>query len=306
VPAAVNSSPTPGSVGASGRVPWKLTAPLEHVGPAGFFFAYLALTLVAPTLYLVWSSVTIDGANFTLERYQRVLTDPFYLRGFGNSIKLSVATALEATLIGALVAAAFTYAMPVRSRKALLTLTNIATNLGGVSLAFAFVALLGTNGMLTIMLRSALGIELYPEFNLASLMGLNLVYLYHLTPFVFLVTLPAFRGIRRQWIEAALTLGATRWQFWRYVGVPVLMPTILAVFILTFANAFGTYSSAMALTVGRVNLVPLQIGFLFGEAAFDKELADALSVLMILMTTACVIFYRIASRRTARWTERTR
>jgi putative spermidine/putrescine transport system permease protein len=54
------------------------------------------------------------------------------------------------------VAAAFTYAMPVRSRKALLTLTNIATNLGGVSLAFAFVALLGTNGMLTIMLRSAL------------------------------------------------------------------------------------------------------------------------------------------------------
>jgi ABC-type uncharacterized transport system permease subunit len=41
-------------------------------------------------------------------------------------------------------------------------------------------------------------------------MGLNLVYLYHLTPFVFLVTLPAFRGIRRQWIEAALTLGATR------------------------------------------------------------------------------------------------
>ena len=92
-----------------------------------------------------------------------------------------------------LLAAAFTYATPVRARKALLTLTNIATNLGGVSLAFAFVALLGTNGMLTIMLDSGLGFALYPEFNLASLTGLNLVYIYHLIPFVFLVTLPAFR-----------------------------------------------------------------------------------------------------------------
>ena len=74
-------------------------APLEHVGPAGFFFAYLTLTLVAPTFYLVWSSVTADNSAFTLERYTRVLTDPFYLRGFGNSIKLSLLTALEATLV---------------------------------------------------------------------------------------------------------------------------------------------------------------------------------------------------------------
>jgi putative spermidine/putrescine transport system permease protein len=162
VAVAAHSSASSGSLGASGRAPRNLTALLEHVGPAGFFFAYLALTLVAPTLYLAWSSVTADDSAFTLERYNRVLTDPFYLRGFGNSIKLSLLTALEATLVGALVAAAFTYAMPVRSRKTLLTLTNIATNLGGVSLAFAFIALLGTNGMLTIVLRSTFGIDLYP------------------------------------------------------------------------------------------------------------------------------------------------
>jgi putative spermidine/putrescine transport system permease protein len=278
-----------------------LTTPLKDLGPASVFFLYMTLTLVAPAAYLVWSSVTNDDSSFTLDRYRRVLTDPFYLRGFQNSLKLSLLTAVESTFVGALIAAAFTYAMPVGSRKTLLTLTNVATNLGGVSLAFAFVALLGTNGMLTIMLRSALGVEIYPEFNLASITGLNLVYLYHLTPFAFLVTLPAFRGIRRQWIEAALTLGATRAQFWRYVGVPVLWPAILAVFILTFANAFGTYSTAMALTVGRVNLMPLQIGFLFGEAAFDKELADALSVLMIIMTSACIVAYRLFARRTARW-----
>jgi hypothetical protein len=49
--------------------------------------------------------------------------------------------------------------------------------------------------------------------------------------------------------RAALTLGATRRQFWRHVGRPVLWPSFLAILILTFSNAFGTYSTAMALTV---------------------------------------------------------
>jgi putative spermidine/putrescine transport system permease protein len=242
-----------------------------------------------------------EDSTFTVERYTRVLTEPFYLRGFKNSIALSLLTALEATLAGTLLAATFTYARRLPFRKGLLTLTNVAANLGGVSLAFAFVALLGTNGMLTILLRQGVGVELYPEFSLVSLAGLNLVYLYFLMPFVFLVVLPAFRGVRRQWIEAAVTLGATRGQFWWHVGIPVIWPSVLAVFILTFANAFGTYSTAMALTVGRVNLIPLQIGFLFGESAFDTELADALSVLMIVVTSACVVAYRLFSRRTARW-----
>jgi putative spermidine/putrescine transport system permease protein len=277
---------------------------LRAIGPAGFFFAYMAATLVAPAGYVVWSSLnTPTGLGF--DRYITVLTDPFYLRGFRNSVGLSVLTAVEAALGGAVLAGAFAYALPTGSKRALLTLSNLATNFGGVSLAFAFIALLGTNGMLTIALRELFGIDLYPGFDIASFAGLNLVYIYHLTPFAFLIMLPAFRGIRQQWVEAALTLGATRRQFWRYVGLPVLWPSFLAILILTFANAFGTYSTAMALTVGRVNLIPLQIGFLFGEAAFDTELADALAVLMITTTSLCILAYRMLAKRTALWLKTT-
>jgi putative spermidine/putrescine transport system permease protein len=275
---------------------------LRGIGPAGAFFVYMAAMLVAPTAYLLWSSVsTPDGLS--LERYITVLTDPFYLRGFRNSFALSLLTAIEASVVGALMAGSFVYYLPFQSRKALLTLSNLATNLGGVSLAFAFIALMGTNGMMTIALREMLGVDIYPEFDVASFAGLNLVYIYHLIPFAFLIMLPAFRAIRQQWVEAALTLGATRVQFWTYVGLPVLWPSFLAILILTFANAFGTYSTAMALTVGRVNLIPLQIGFLFGEAAFDRELADALAVLMILTTSLCIVAYRALSMRTARWAQ---
>ena len=277
---------------------------LRAIGPAGFFFAYMAATLVAPAGYVVWSSLnTPTGLGF--DRYITVLTDSFYLRGFRNSVGLSVLTAVEAALGGAVLAGAFPYALPTGSKRALLTLSNLATNFGGVSLAFAFIALLGTNGMLTIALRELFGIDLYPGFDIASFAGLNLVYIYHLTPFAFLIMLPAFRGIRQQWVEAALTLGATRRQFWRYVGLPVLWPSFLAILILTFANAFGTYSTAMALTVGRVNLIPLQIGFLFGEAAFDTELADALAVLMITTTSLCILAYRMLAKRSALWLQTT-
>ena len=274
---------------------------LRRIGPAGVFFLYMGLMLVAPAAYLVWSSVTDDQGAFTLRRYTQVLGDRLYLRGFQNSVLLSLLTAIEATLLGTVLAATLTFSRLIPFRTLLVTLTNVAAHLGGVSLAFAFIALLGVNGMLTIFLREALGIGLYPEFNLVSLAGLNLVYVYFLTPFALLIVLPAFGGIRRHWVEAAATLGATRWQFWWHIGIPVMLPAVLAVFILTFANAFGTYSTAMALTVGRVNLMPLQIGFLFSEAAFDRELADALSVLMILITTACVVAYRLILRRTARW-----
>jgi putative spermidine/putrescine transport system permease protein len=264
----------------------------------------MAATLVAPAGYVVWSSLnTPTGLGF--DRYITVLTDSFYLRGFRNSVGLSVLTAVEAALGGAVLAGAFAYALPTGSKRALLTLSNLATNFGGVSLAFAFIALLGTNGMLTIALRELFGIDLYPGFDIASFAGLNLVYIYHLTPFAFLIMLPAFRGIRQQWVEAALTLGATRRQFWRYVGLPVLWPSFLAILILTFANAFGTYSTAMALTVGRVNLIPLQIGFLFGEAAFDTELADALAVLMITTTSLCILAYRMLAKRSALWLQTT-
>ena len=164
---------------------------LRAIGPAGSFFAYMAATLVAPAGYLVWSSLnTPTGLGF--DRYITVLTDPFYLRGFRNSVGLSVLTAVEAALGGAALAGAFAYALPTGSKRALLTLSNLATNFGGVSLAFAFIALLGTNGMLTIALRELFGMDLYPGFDIASFAGLNLVYIYHLTPFAFLIMYPPF------------------------------------------------------------------------------------------------------------------
>ena len=50
---------------------------------------------------------------------------------------------------------------------------------------------------------------------------------------------PAIDGLKREWGEAAATLGATQYQYWRMVVIPVIWPSFLGTVILLFANAFG-------------------------------------------------------------------
>ena len=68
---------------------------------------------------------------------------------------------------------------------------------------------------------------------------------------------PAIDGLKKEWGEAAATLGATQWQYWRMVVIPVIWPSFLGTVILLFANAFGAIATAYALTGSSLNIVPI-------------------------------------------------
>ena len=70
---------------------------------------------------------------------------------------------------------------------------------------------------------------------------------------MILVIAPAIDGLRREWREAAANLGATPRQFWRYVGLPVLTPSLLGAMVLLFGNSFAAYATAYGLTGGSVS-----------------------------------------------------
>ena len=67
--------------------------------------------------------------------------------------------------------------------------------------------------------------------------------------------------MRREWREAASSLGGNAFHYWRYVGLPVLMPSLLSAIVLLFGNSFSAYATAYALTGGGVGLVPIDIGY---------------------------------------------
>ena len=118
--------------------------------------------------------------------------------------------------------------MSPETLKTLAQASNYAVASATGVLALAFVATLGTTGMVTRLL-SGVGINLYQHgFNLFTFSGLVVVYTYFQVPLMVILIAPALDGLRREWREAAENLGASAAQFWRMVGLPILAPALLA------------------------------------------------------------------------------
>ena len=109
-------------------------------------------------------------------------------------------------------------------------------------------------------------------------------------------------GLKKEWGEAAATLGATTWQYWRMVVIPVLWPSFLGTLSLLFANAFGAIATAYALTGSSLNIVPILLyAQIRGDALQNPGLGAALALGMILITACANIIYLVISARAERW-----
>jgi putative spermidine/putrescine transport system permease protein len=258
------------------------------LGLAPFFIFGLAFEFL-PLLTVIESSLTSKGL-LTAEFYRQAL-DPLFLRSFGNSIKLSATTASLGVIFGTLVAYAIITTRNKFIQNALTALSDVTTNFGGAPLAFAFIVILGSTGVITLILKQA-GISLYPNFRIYSISGLTIAYLYFQLPLMILLIIPALHGLKREWREAALNLGASTFRYWLEIALPILLPALLSGFLLLFANSFGAYATAWTLTGSDVDLITIRIAALIrGEVQLAPELADALSMMSLVIMTACVIGY---------------
>ncbi len=281
---------------------WRAGA-LTWLGVVPFFLFALAF-LIAPATYLFVGSFQDLQGNFTLDNF-RNLNQPIVVEAYRNSLQVSLATAVGGTAFGFLLAYAVTLGRARAVRSGLLTFSGVASNFAGVPLAFAFIATLGRIGLVTTLLKS-MGIDLYQQgFSLYSFAGLSLTYMYFQFPLMVLIITPAIEGLRREWREAAENLGASHAQYWRYVAFPVLLPTLLGTTILLFANAFGAYATAFALTGGTINLVTILIGSqMRGDVLRNPGLGYALAVGMVAIMAVSITAYTLLQRRSERWLRR--
>jgi putative spermidine/putrescine transport system permease protein len=117
------------------------------------------------------------------------------------------------------------------------------------------------------------------------------------------VTTRRGRLLRRLVLTASDVLGASGWQYWRYVGGPVLAPPVLGATMLLFASAFAAYATAKALVGSSVPLVTLQIAdSLSSNVVVGAEnLGKALALGMVVLVGLVMAFYTWVQRRTSRW-----
>jgi putative spermidine/putrescine transport system permease protein len=172
-----------------------------------------------------------------------------------------------------------------------------------VPLAFAFVATLGRVGFVTTILKDVFKVDIYDAgFSLYSFVGLALTYMYFQFPLMVLIMAPALDGLKREWREAAENLGASSFQYWTQIAMPVLLPSILGAMILLFGNAFGAYATAYALTGGRLEIVTIQIGAqIRGDVFHNPGLGYAMAMGMVIIMAISLAAYSWLQSRTERW-----
>jgi len=267
------------------------------------FAVFALLFLILPTIRIVIASFQTPEGLFTLGNIAG-LAAPNILDATILSLKLSLLTAFFGCLIGLGIAIAVTRGgLPDWLRGGMLTFSGVASNFAGVPLAFAFIATLGRLGLITVLLRDWFGINLAAlGFNLISFTGLALTYLYFQIPLMILIITPAIDGLKREWNEAAQTLGASNLQYWRMVALPVLWPALLGSFALLFANAFGAVATAMALTGSALSIVPIILfAQIRGDVLNDPHLGYALAFGMIVVTGIANLIYILLRVRAERW-----
>lgn len=267
------------------------------------FLIFALMFLILPSGYLIVGAFQDLEGHFTLRNIAE-LSRPTIVSAYVTSIQLSAASAIGGAFIGFFLAYAVVIGgLPRFIRPIVLTFSGVASNFAGIPLAFAFLATFGRVGLVTYLLSEYVGFNLYGTgFNLLSFWGLVLTYLYFQIPLMVLILAPALDGLKREWREAAEILGASGWQYWRYVALPVLWPSLLGTALLLFANAFGAVATAYALTGPQLNIATILLyAQIRGDALHNQNLGYALALGMIVITGLSNGAYIWLRARSERW-----
>jgi len=263
---------------------------------------FIAFAFGIPAIAVVVGAFTVEDPVTSTSRLGiENMTDSLqgaYRTSLWASVKLSAFVAVVGGVLGTFLAQAVVASKGTFLREAVMTASGVLANFGGVPLAFAWIATLGNAGLLT----TTFGLG-KTGFSLYTFWGLAIVYLYFSIPMMVLVMAPALDGLRPHWREAALNNGANGWQYWRYVGIPVLTPALIGGMVLLFGMAFSAYATAAAMVGATVPLVTLQIAdALSGNVLVGHEnLALALSLNMVIVAGIVMVIYLPLRNRSSRW-----
>jgi putative spermidine/putrescine transport system permease protein len=268
------------------------------------FFLFAILFLLLPSISIFIRSFQGTGGDFTLQNIADIFAKKDIRNAYRLSLQISAVTAVGGAFFGFLLGYAVCLGgLPRWARSFLLSFSGVASNFAGVPLAFAFVATMGNAGLVTRVLEALFHIDIHAQgFTIYSFWGLSIVYMYFQFPLMVLIMAPALDGLRREWREACENLGGSGYHFWRYIALPILLPTLLGTAILLFGNAFGAYATAYAFTGSFLNLVPIVIGAqIQGDVLYNPGLGNAMALGMIVIMSISMLGYIWLQRRAARW-----
>lgn len=261
----------------------------------GYTLVYLSLVVLIPL-----AAVFIKSSALSLEEFWAVVSAPRVVATYRVSFGLSLLAAAINAVFGLMLAWALVrYRFP--GKKLVDALVDLPFALPTAVAGIALTALYAGNGWLGQYLEP-LGIKVAfgPLGILVALVFIGL-------PFVVRTVQPILEDLDTELEEAAASLGAQRWQTFRLVILPILLPALLTGFALAFARAVGEYGSVIFIA-GNLPFVseitPLMIVTKLEQ--YDYVGATAIAVVMLLISFALLLLINLLQAWTAKRTGRNR
>ena len=204
------------------RQPWILLSPA---------LGAVTLLLLVPLLFIVvysfWlrSAVGPDTAGFHLDNWQRALTDPFFRYILLNTLKIAAITTVICALLG--YPAAYFIARSSGNKLILLLLLMLPFWISYIIRTMSWINILGSSGALNTLLMTV-GLTSSPIQMLYNEATVILGLAHFLLPFMVLNIYVSLDGIDTSLEDAATSLGATRWQAFLQVTLPLSLPGLAA------------------------------------------------------------------------------
>jgi spermidine/putrescine transport system permease protein len=283
-------------------------APRGKLKPTGLLavlpmYLFTLTFILGPLIYMLglsfmrrsgtWGVISV----FTLRNYLRIL-EPVYLETFVQSVKL----ALLSTFLVILIGYPFGYFMarlsPLwRSRAMLLLIIPFWTS--SLMRLYGWIIMFRANGILDSVLMAA-GLTGGPLRLLYTYPAVVTGMVYALLPFMIYAVYASAEKLDWNLVEAARNLGASPFQAFLSISLPLTMPGLFSGVVLTFIPSMGLYFIADILGGNKVVLV----GNLIHEQlmkAHDWPFAAALSVILMAMTSFFLFLYRRLTRSAGSW-----
>jgi putative spermidine/putrescine transport system permease protein len=276
------------------QAPLLLAPALIVIG--GLFMGGLALALAQSLGYLP----LLGRTEWSLQAYRHIFSQPAFYRSLGLTLWLSLASTGLSTLL-ALVS--------------VLALRRLAARRRWLSFIFQLNIpiphLVGAIGILFLFSQSGLAARLAYHFGAISepadfpalvfdpyASGIILEYVWKETFFIGLILLAMLQALGEDYEHVARTLGANRWQRFRYVLLPLLQPALLSTSVLVFAFSFGAFEVPLLLGQRYPSALPVLAYRYYVDADLNARAeAMALSVIISVIITGLVLVYLTLARR---------
>ena len=253
-----------------------------------------ALFLLYP-LSLLLKMAFSDGVHFTLENFAKFFSRKYYSITLLNSFKVSIAATIASVVVG-VVLGYFMSVFKIRGAKLLRMCIVMATMSAPFVGAYAWIMLLGRNGVITNFLSGLFGITM-PD--IYGFNGIMLVFVTQLFPLVFLYVQGAMSKMDASLMEASENLGCTGFKRFFTVVLPLISPTVLAGALLVFVRAMSDFGTPMLIGEGYRTFTVILYNEFVGEVSQNKGFASAIAVIAILITMVVYFSQNFVAKKQA-------